>query len=61
MRQVPERCESSKCKATEIQFVDAWLQTSTEYRETYECLVCGRQWDNVYKYKKTVRRKADEL
>ncbi len=56
----PERCQSNKCKADEIQLVDSYLHTESEYRETYECLVCGRSWNNIYKYSKTKRVRNEE-
>jgi hypothetical protein len=57
---VPERCQNLKCKATEIVLIDNFLHTDSEYREHYECAMCGRAWFNIYKYSKTVRAKADE-
>lgn len=58
MRQLPTRCE--KCKAHEIQCIDAGLLKVTEYRETFECLVCGFTWHNIYTYTKTKKAKVGD-
>ncbi len=58
MKQTPNKC--SVCKASEIQCVDAGLVNNNEYRETFECLVCGKQWDNIYRYAKTKKKRVEE-
>lgn len=61
MKTPPERCQNSKCKATEIELVDYYLHTDTEYRELYECSVCSKRWYNIYKFSKTKRARDEEL
>lgn len=53
MSQLPKRCK--KCKASEFECRDSGITKPTEYRETFECLVCGYCWDNVFVYKGSVR------